>query len=95
MFYKNEDGRYVILEPSDHIEQDYDSEEKTIVNDLLENPRYCYLKYSDIDTLRIALVELVKSGKCIIDNDHGDFLPGEEFVNKWQNNPKWNWDLIE
>jgi len=95
LYYKGQENHYVILECSAHIEQDYDEDEMLFINEIFEVPRFCYLKYSDLETLRIALGDLVNSGKCIIDNDHGELLPGEEFVIKWKSNPKWNWNLVE
>ncbi|RSK49954.1 hypothetical protein [Hymenobacter rigui] len=54
-------------------------------------PHVYSLNYRGIEFVKEVLTLIANSSEYLIDNDCGTLLPGDEFVQKMQQNPTWYW----
>lgn len=93
------DGRYFIsgkeshgwLGRDDEIIEDYDEDELAVVRRHVAQPVAFVLEFSDLDFGKQLLAALVSGEPCLVDNNHGDILRGQDFLDQLRERPSWDW----
>jgi hypothetical protein len=71
--------------------QEMEPEELQNIKDLVADPVFYVVDFSDIDFCKSVLALLVDDPLLLVDNDHGVFLPGPEFIRLLHERPDWDW----
>lgn len=71
--------------------QEMEPEALLHIRDLVGEPVFYVVDFSDIDFCKSVLALLVDDPLLLVDNDHGVFLPGPEFVRLLRDRPDWDW----
>jgi hypothetical protein len=84
-------GRRAYLGPDARIVDEMEPEEASRIADMIPEPIFYTLDFSDISLGKELLVAIADRGDVVIDNDHGVVLSGSEFVRLLRSHGDWDW----
>jgi hypothetical protein len=69
----------------------YDPDELNLATTILGEHVAYTLDYTDIRTVKQALILVESRWLCLIDNDVDPIAPGSEFADRMRRDPEWDW----
>jgi hypothetical protein len=87
-----EDGQtriYIVKE--DSVRDQMDAAALARIASAMATPTFYMVDFTDIAFCRDVLVALAEDPDIFVDNDHGLFLSGSDFVRVLRSQPSWDW----
>lgn len=73
---------------------DFEQEELDRITALIGEPRGFYVSGQSMEAIRALLGHLLPGFRGLVDTDHGDLLPAEEFLALLGRFPRWDWRRV-
>ena len=83
--------RHAYIIRDDGLASEYDGADIMRVLLHVSNPIFLTLEFNDIDFAKDILELIGNAPDLVIDNDHGDILPGTDFIKRVRENRAWDW----
>jgi len=84
-------GAWAYVARNDSLEEDLEPEARARIAAAMQTPVLYTVDFSDVNLCHRVLLAIADDPRLFIDNDHGVFLSGADFVRVLRSQPDWDW----